>query len=213
MNVVEAHTRYLKSGKFFEPEYGRDHEVLFLFCESNPILSSEHTRELIDILAGGERQSKYFVADLLYYYQSAPAELLAPVLRAAIELGDPSFNRIFLRVSLVIYGEQAVVNSLVESFKAGGVIDRIGVSLLTYWLQGYHVDFAALCELIEQTVESTDNLVELYHYKLSLPLLPHWKDQFPDIPDDALSLQQQISGNKEYEHLLYEQLGWETLLQ
>ena len=128
------------------------------------------------------------------------------MLRAAIEIGDPSFNRVFLRPCLTIYGNKAVVGYLAETFRTGNFVDRIGVSLLTYWQRIYGAEISLLYRSVEETAQTTDNLIELYHYKLALP---HRKDRFPDIPDDAAALQQRISGNTEYEHLLYEQLRWQ----
>ena len=207
MNVAEAKSHYLAAGQFFEPEYESDNELLAAFHKENPILTPEQTHDLAAILkvASDDWKPKYFVADLLYYYQSADDSLLPPMLRASIEIGDPSFNRVFLRPCLTIYGNNAVVDYLTETFRTGDVVDRIGVSLLTYWLRIYRADISLLLRSIEEAAENTDNLVELYHYSLALP---HRKEKFPDIPDHAAGLERQISGNTEYERLLYDQLGW-----
>src|SRR5512145_3189867 len=102
MNIAEAKSRYLDAGKCFDPDYERDNEALASFREANPTLSEEQTRYLTEILTapGDDWRPKFFVADLLYYYQSAHESLLAPMLRAAIEFEDPSFNRVFLRPCL-----------------------------------------------------------------------------------------------------------------
>jgi hypothetical protein len=208
MNVTEAKVRYLEAARYFAPDYGGDHEVLASFRDLNPTLSDVHAFELIDILSGNEKEPKYFVADLLYYYASAPEALLQPMLRAAIELNDASFNRIFLRPSLTIYGDQAVLSILIEWFRMGDVVTRIRVSGLTYWLMVYGVNIAVLYALVKQVAQATNNPIELYYYMLAFPRLVH---KLPGVQGGAASLQQQVDGNVQYEELLYGKLGWKKL--
>jgi len=207
MNLEETKSLYLAVGQFHDLEYGRTNRLLEAFRKRNPLLTPEQTHELVEILnvADGYWQPKFFVADLLYYYQSADDSLLSPMLRASIEFRDPSFNRIFLHPCVTIFGINAVLDYLTEAFRTGDAVVRIGVSQLGYWLRRYRADMSLLIRSIEGAAEKTDNSIEMYFYVLALP---HLREKFPGIPTHATALVQQISGNTDYERLLYDQLGW-----
>ncbi|MEM1406693.1 MAG: hypothetical protein AAGG59_07960 [Bacteroidota bacterium] len=50
----------------------------------------------------------------------------------------------------------------------------------------------------------SNNLIELYHFKLALgSLIPD-----DDLPKNAHELTSKVQGDKEYERLLFEDLGW-----
>ena len=208
MDIQEAIKKYIDKGDFFDPDYDKDNEILADFKESNPSLTDELTRELIQTLEESNDgwSKKYFVADLLYYYDSFDQSLMEPMLQSAIDFRDPSFNRIFLRPCLRSFGGKTVVHWLSEKFKAATFKERIGISSLMYWLNVSAEDTTELRETLLKAAGTTDNLIELYFYKLALPM----DDKiFKKVPDDALSLSKKIMGNKEYERLLYGELGWE----
>jgi len=119
MTISEALTQYLEHGNYFDPEYGRENEVLNSFKKDNPVLSVPHAQELIAILEepDDDWKRKYFVADLLYLYKSLPSQLLSPMLTTAVNYEDPSFNRIFLKPCLNAFGKQLVLANLKDQFQ------------------------------------------------------------------------------------------------
>ena len=207
MNLAEAKLRYLAAGEFFDPDCCRDNETLSSFHSASSTLSPEQTNELVGILnsTNSDWNPKFFVADLLYYYKEIDRSLMKPMLAAATNLLDPSFNRIFLKPCVQAFGGDDVVGELCEKFHVSNLGERIGISLLVYWLRAYEIDVHRLCSVLETATNNTDNLIELYHYRLAMP---NRTDLFPNVPDHAAALCQQIAGNAEYERLLYDELEW-----
>ena len=195
MNLTEAKTRYLNAGEFFSPDYGKSNETLDLFRSTNPTLSPEQTSELVGILnsTNSDWNPKFFVADLLYHYEGMDRSLMDPMLTSAANFGDPSFNRIFLKPCIQAFGGSDVVERLSEKFQNGDFAERVGISLLVYWLQAYEIDVTRLCTMLENASNNTNNLIELYHYRLAMP---NRTDLFPNMPDHAAALCQQIEGNE-----------------
>lgn len=203
-NIVE---KYLDYGQFFLPDYGRDNAVLREFKTGNPTLSVLHTHELIEILneENGNWRRKYFVADLLYHYDEFDALLMSPMLQAAIDFQDPSFNRIFIRLCLRSFGSQKVCRWLLTKFEHATLRENIGILRLLYWLGTKRAGVTELRRVMLLAAETSSNPIELYYYKHILKIT---SDVFEDVPDDAHSLCEQIKGNQEYEHMLYVELGW-----
>ncbi|KAB1230181.1 hypothetical protein [Chryseobacterium viscerum] len=212
MQIKAALEKYKIIGDYFVPDYERENEVLTEFKANNQNLSEQQTVELVDLLQSDiEISDKYFVADLLYLYDSFNRELYETLLITAIHYKDPSFNRIFLRPCLRVFGTKEVVDTLSDRFNQANIIERIGISNLVYWLRIYengNVD--KLDHTILKRANQTANLIELYHYKLCYGnKIKHGNN----IPDNAEDLIKVIKGNKEYEELLFDKLGWTKNIQ
>lgn len=207
MDIKTTLLKYKALGDYFAPDYERDNEVLTEFKANNPNLSRQQTLELIDLFqSSSEITDKYFVADLLYLYANFDNELLEPLIKTAINHKDPSFNRIFLRPCLTAFGVKTVVDNLSDKFKKADTDERIGISNLVYWIRPQENGEAdELHKTILEKANRTTNLIELYHYKL------RYSDKLKDsnkIPNNADELIKAIAGQKEYEDLLFDKLGW-----
>ena len=111
MNIKDTLKDYIATGDFFSPDYERDNEILGTFKVNNPTLDESQIIELVMILkdSNDDWRPKYFVADLLYYYDKFGIDLMEPMLNLAIDCKDPSFNRIFLRPCLRSFGDSEVI--------------------------------------------------------------------------------------------------------
>jgi len=207
MDIQTTRDDYKSLGDYFAPDYEQDNEVLISFKKENPTLSRQQTVHLVDILnTSNDITDKYFVADLLYLYDKFDHDLLEPLLLTAINHKDPSFNRIFLRPSITAFGTRAVADFLVDRFSEGDIVQRIGISSLVYWLRPQeNGEVDDLHKIILEKANTTDNLVELYYYKLRYPDLIKNSSK---IPNDAEELLKAIKGNNEYETLLFDKLNW-----
>ena len=207
MDIKATLERYKALNDYFAPDYERDNEVLTKFKKNNPKLSRQQTIELVDLLKNNtESADKYFVADLLYLYDNFDKELLEPLIEIGINHRDPSFNRIFLRPCLTTFGVKTVADNLADKFKKADIAERIGISNLIYWIIPHESgETEKLHQTILRQANSISNLIELYHYKL------RYADKIKNasiIPDNASDLIKAINGNKEYEDLLFDKLGW-----
>lgn len=207
MNIVDAIRKYKQSGNYFAPDYEQDNEVLNQFRNDSPQLSHSENEELIGILKdSNDWHEKFFVADLLYLYDKFDMKLLDPLLENAISCSDPSFNRIFLRPCLRVFGTELVSNLLAEKFISGDITRKVRISTLVYWIEREdNSELRSLEEAILDRASTTENIVELYYYSR----------YFPDklginghIPGNAEQLIGFIKGNKELEDFLFNQLGW-----
>jgi hypothetical protein len=197
--------KYKELGDYFDPEYERDNEVLDEFKSKNQTLTKAQTEELKSILDESDILAKNFVADLLYLYDDFDESLLDPMVTTAIRYKDPSFNRIFIHPCIRRFGYQKVLAIIKAKFIEGDILDKIGVAGLLYWLRPD--DSNEMTELINEIKKrsaQTDNLIELYHYKLSIKSI----DKKGKIPNDAIALLAMIHGNSELEDLVFNQLGW-----
>ncbi|MBL0128793.1 MAG: hypothetical protein IPP83_15355 [Flavobacteriales bacterium] len=224
MELEQTKSAYLKSGEFFDPDYGRENELLSAFKAANRSLSESDANALREILnSNANWNEKHFVADILYLYPDFPEALVDPMLHCAVTYQDPSFDRIFLRPCLRRIGVSAVVDKLIDVLVRGSVVERMGITQLAYWIprppmehngsswqpiEQPRTDEALLVlrKAMADQVTKTTNPVELYYYKLvmdkSLP-------QFAGIPDDAKGLTDLVKGKPELEDLLFNQLGWQ----
>lgn len=207
MDIKSTLEKYKILGDYFAPDYEQDNNVLTEFKESNPNLTRQHTVELVYLLNNStEIADKYFVADLLYLYDNFDKELLEPLINTAINHKDPSFNRVFLRPCLTVFGVMTVADNLADKFNKVDINERIGISNLVYWLRPQENGEAdKLHKTILEKANGTTNLIELYHYKLL------YSDKIKDsnkIPNNADELIKAIVGQKEYEDLLFDKLGW-----
>ncbi len=206
MDIKTALHEYIKLGDYFAPDYERDNDVLIAFKQNNPRLNEQQTAELLTILNDSDLHNKFFVADLLYLYKDFSPLLFDPMIEAAINYKDPSFNRIFLRPCLFNFGIKRVVDALADKFITGDIIRRISISKLCYWLAPDTMeDIAKLKTIMTLRARETTNLIELYHYRHYCP------EGMPGnirIPENAEELVTMVKGNKEYEDLLFNGLGW-----
>ncbi len=207
MDINTTLDNYKSLGTYFAPEYEQENEILDGFRLDNPILSKQQTTQLVDILTrSNDLCDKYFVADLLYLYNNFDHELLEPLLLAAIRHKDPSFNRIFLRPCITAFGIKTVADSLAAKFNKADVLQRIGICNLVYWLRPKeNGETDNLDQAILGRAGETENLIELYFYKL------RYSDKIKSthqIPNSAEELMKVIIGNEEYESLLFDKLNW-----
>lgn len=202
MEIQAALANYRSLEDYFAPDYEQNNEVLDDFKRKYQDLTAEQTKELVDILINSQDIiDKFFVADLLYLYPRFDQSLLEPMLQTAIEYKDPSFNRIFLRPCLTAFGLETVADLLTDKFYKADIVGRIGISKLIYWMGATE----NLQQAILAQANVTQNLIELYFYKLC------FRDKIKDsqnLPDHAAGLVKAIAGNKEYEDLLFNKLGW-----
>jgi hypothetical protein len=207
MNITKAIRDYKESGNYFAPDYERDNEVLSQFKTDSPQLSLSNTEELIAILKNSSNwDDKFFVADLLYLYDLFDIKLLDPLLENAIAFSDPSFNRIFLKPCLRVFGSEMVSNLLAEKFIAAEPIRKVRISSLVYWIEREDdSEIKNLQDAIIDRASNTNNIIELYYYNR----------YFPDkvginrrIPNNAEELITCIKGNPELEDFLFNKLGW-----
>ena len=207
MHIQTTLANYKSLGEYFSPDYEQENEVLNDFKKHSPNLSNEQVHQLTDILINDKDiVHKYFVADLLYLYDNFDQKLLDPLLQTAINHKDRSFNRIFLRPCITSFGLRKVADTLAGKFQNADIEERIGISNLLYWLrEEENGELDNLNQVILARADSTKNLVELYHYKLSY--LNKLKDN-NKIPNNASELIEAINGNAEYEELLFSKLGW-----
>lgn len=207
MDIKKALEEYKILGDYFAPDYEQDNEVLTEFKLNNQNLSSDQVAELVYILENStEIVEKYFVADVLYLYDRLDEALLEPLLNIAIDHKDPSFNRIFLRPCIASFGSKIVDDVLAGKFNQANIIERIGISKLLYWLHpSENGEVDKLHRTILEQANKTENLIELYYYKLSYA--EKIKSGYT-IPGNAKDLIKAIKGHDEYEDLLFNKLGW-----
>ena len=201
------------------------------FCEVNSVLTADQIQQLIEILSQQKDRwlPQLFVAHITSRYKSFDRKLMAPLLRAGIEIPDASANGDFTHPCVEAFGADDVIDWLTAEFEEADIVHRIGISNLVYhlrgrrldvmefrrrkkagipverWLKEHAIDSTKLKNAIAKAAQETDNLIERYFYHLALPERP---DLFPNIPSYATELESRIAGNDQYEHLLYDLLKW-----
>ncbi len=207
MNLAKAIRDYKESGNYFAPDYERDNEVLSQFKTDSSQLSLSDTEALIAILKNsGDWDDKFFVADLLYLYDSFDIRLLDPLLENAISFSDPGFNRIFLNPCLSVFGTEMVSNILAEKFIVSEPIRKIRISSLVYWIEREDdAEIKSLEDAIVDRALTTHNIIELYYYNRYFPDKVGINKQIPANAEELINF---IKGNQELEDFLFNQLGW-----
>ena len=76
---------------------------------------------------------KWFVAHLLDNLDTFPVELLRPMLNAAVDEPDPSFNNEFIKPCRRVFDYVEVQKILLEIFSSGDNHKKIGVLKSLYW--------------------------------------------------------------------------------
>src|SRR5574343_500093 len=161
MDIQTTISKYKDIGDFFDPDYERDNDLLSSFKAKFPDLSKDQTAELVKILKGnGDMKDKYFVADILYLYDNFSVDLFEPLINTAINFRDPSFNRVFLRPCIRVFGVKAVADMLADKFSKGDIAQKTSISTLLYWLHPQENGNAdKLHEAILQRAAETNNLI------------------------------------------------------
>jgi hypothetical protein len=207
MKIAAAIKEYIQSEDFFAPDYEQDAKILYQFKKDSPALSDMETRELIKILKKNNQwPKKFFAADLLYLYDSFDIEILDPLIENAIIYPDVSFNRIFLRPALRVFGTELISEILAQKFVEGDIIRKIRISSLVYWIEREdNSQTKKLEDAIVKQAKKTDNIIELYYYNRYFPDKVGIEQR---IPNNANELIEAINGNAELEDILYNRLGW-----
>ena len=136
--LTETKEAYLKKAIFFAPEYEQQNEILENFKSKNSKLNQIQTDELIDILRNSKIwNEKFFVADLLYFYDNLDYHFLEPLIKNAITYNDPSFNRIFLNLALKNFGLETVVKKITEQSITLTESEKENIEKLNYWINIY----------------------------------------------------------------------------
>lgn len=96
---------------------------------------SGFTEDEINILKSflSDNEKKWFVAGLLDVIDSFPIELLKPMINAAVDERDPSYNNEFIRPSRRVFDYVEIQNILLEIFQQGDKRKKIGVTNALYW--------------------------------------------------------------------------------
>jgi hypothetical protein len=93
--------------------------------------SKQDIEKLKEFLLDNEK--KWFVAHLLDHLDSFPLELLQPMLNAAVDEPDPSFNRFFIEPCRRVFDYVDVQKILLDIFCNGDKDKKIGVLKSLYW--------------------------------------------------------------------------------
>jgi hypothetical protein len=209
MNITTVIEHYKEEANFFSPDYEQENELLRNFKNDHPTLSVEEVNVLRNILFEDDLTSKFFVADLLYLYEDFDIKLLEPLIENAISFSDPSFNRIFLRPCMRVFGVSHVSNILAEKFISSDPVRKIGISSLVYWLEKTdNSEISNLEQAIVNRSKRTDNIIELYYYNRYFPDKVSLDE---NIPKNAEELINRIKGNAELEDFLFNKLGWQKM--
>ena len=207
MKIDKAIEQYKAEANFFAPDHEQENLTLSNFKKEHPALSETDVRAFKKILKADNWNEKFFVADLLYLYDEFDVKLLDPMVENAISFRDPSYNRIFLKPCIRVFGTSTVSNLLADKFVDSDAIRKIRISSLIYWLEKTNdSEIEKLEQAIVNRSKQTDNIIELYYYNRYFPdkvALNH------NIPHDAAELINRIKGNSELEDLLFNGLGWQ----
>jgi hypothetical protein len=210
MDITIAIREYKKEGNFFAPDYEQENEILNKFKDDHPTISKFEIETFNKILTtSNDWEEKFFVADLLYLYPTFDIILLDPLIENAISYSDPSFNRIFLRPCITVFGVQLVSDILADKFSSSDIVTKINISSLVYWLErNDNHEISNLEDVIVDRSNKTDNIIELYHYNRYFPDKVGLSKK---IPQDAEELIRCIKDNNKLEDLLFNKLGWRQM--
>lgn len=81
----------------------------------------------------GDNEKKWFVASLLDVLDSFPEDLLVPMLNAAVNEPDPSYNNEFIRPCRRVFDYVTIQQILLDIFQQGDKHKKIGVLKALYW--------------------------------------------------------------------------------
>jgi hypothetical protein len=80
-----------------------------------------------------DNNKKWFVAHLLDNLDTFPVELLRPMLNAAVDESDPSFNNEFIKPCRRVFDYVDIQRILLDIFRRGNSHKKIGVLQSLYW--------------------------------------------------------------------------------
>jgi hypothetical protein len=80
-----------------------------------------------------DNDKKWFVAHLLDNLDTFPIDLLKPMLQAAVNEIDPSFNNDFVKPCRRVFDYVDIQNILLDTFLSGDKDKKIGVLKVLYW--------------------------------------------------------------------------------
>lgn len=208
MTLELLYQLYIERNQFNNPLKRGGDSLLEFFKEKYPCLDKSQEKYLIHLLhlKSGDNAAKYFVADLLYFYKNFSDELFQELLQVAIEFKDPSYNRVFL-LPCANRSKQETEDYILDRFKTGTIIERVGICRLYYWFGSFSLDRSDIKAEIKKASNQTKNIVELYFYQMAVGKLDF---RWIPIPKHANALCKRIKGNKAYEELLYKKIGWEN---
>jgi hypothetical protein len=217
--------QYLAEGNYWDPEYERENQLLDNFVTEYPFLNKEQVYFFIEILTDKSYrwEERFFVADILYLYSDFDTALIEPMLNTAIEYTDPSFTRLFLHPCIPVIGYEYIISTLISKFQAGSFTTRVGIANLSYWVRPDESSLKIqLLQAFLSRCLKTDNIIELYYYKLRLQLpLSEYFDlneenkekitaKLSAIATNAEELIASVSNSEEYKNQL-KNLGWVSL--
>jgi hypothetical protein len=96
---------------------------------------SDFTEDEINILKSflSDNEKKWFVAGLLDLLDSFPVELLKPMINAAVDERDPSYNNYFIRPCRRVFNYDEIQHILFDIFQHGDKRKKMGVTNALYW--------------------------------------------------------------------------------
>lgn len=80
-----------------------------------------------------DNDKKWFVARLLDNLDTFSSDLLRPMLTAAVDEPDPSFNNEFVKPCRRVFDYVDIQNFLLDTFRSGDKDKKIGVLKVLYW--------------------------------------------------------------------------------
>lgn len=80
-----------------------------------------------------DNDKKWFVAHLLDNLETFPVDFLNPMLQAAVNEPDPSFNNDFVKPCRRVFDYVDILNILLNTFRSGDQDIKIGVLKVLYW--------------------------------------------------------------------------------
>ena len=80
-----------------------------------------------------DNDKKWFVAHLLDNLDTFPSDLLKPMLIAAVDEQDPSFNNEFVKPCRRVFNYVDIQKILLDIFRIGDISKKIGVLKVLYW--------------------------------------------------------------------------------
>lgn len=132
MEIIQTFEVYKKQADDIRNsnEWGKP-KVLLQFRGRYKGFTDKDINTLISFLNDDEK--KWFVASLLDVLDTFPIELLKPMLNAAVNERDPSFNNDFIRPCRRIFDYVEIQHILFDIFQHGDKRKKIGVTSALYW--------------------------------------------------------------------------------
>ncbi|TDQ11722.1 hypothetical protein [Pedobacter metabolipauper] len=124
--IYQKQLNHIRVNNYYEPP-----QILQDFRNEFKGFSDDDVETLKIFLTNNDK--KTFVARLLEYVDTFPINLLEPMLMAAVNEPDPSFNNDFIRPCRRVFGYVDIQNILLDIFRNGDKDKKIGVLRASYW--------------------------------------------------------------------------------